>query len=145
MQKATETFKVFLQGKGLKLTRQREVLVERALELDRHFSAEELSTQMRGEAPRISKATTYRTLSLLVEAGLLEILDVEPGRRLYERAAQETHHDHLICISCKQISEFFDPGIEELQREIVKRFDFELLSHTHQLYGVCSRCRRTKG
>jgi len=136
-----ETFRRFLKERGHKLTLQREAIVRRIQRIDKHFSAEELFEVLRGENKSTSKATVYRTLALLVEANLLDALDFERGHLLYERAKSEAHHDHLICIACKRIFEFRNEEIERLQEQVARRHDFEMVSHTHQIYGVCSRCK----
>lgn len=136
-----DAFQEFLRQRNLKLTQQRRVVLDRTLELRKHFSAEELFEELRAHG--ISKATVYRTLALLVEAGLLEALDFERGHKVYERAGrEEAHHDHLICLGCNQIIEFHNEQIEQLQTQVARRYDFEMVSHTHQIFGVCSRCRR---
>lgn len=134
-------FQEFLKQKQLKLTSQREAILKRALRTRKHFSAEELFEALREEKSGISKATVYRTLSLLVEAGLLAEHDFERGHKLYERATHQCHHDHLICISCQRIIEFQNEEIERLQEEVAERHGFAMISHTHQIFGRCQRCR----
>jgi len=140
-----ETFREFLKDHGLKLTAQRGAILARTLQIDEHFSAEELFEVLRRESRGISKATVYRTLALLVEAELLDARDFDRGHMLYERATHEAHHDHLICVRCKRIFEFHCEEIEQLQEQISQRYDFEMVSHTHHIYGVCGRCRRQEG
>ncbi len=136
-----EVFQEFLREQGQKLTHQRGAILKRILAVDVHFSAEDLFETLRGDG--ISKATVYRTLSLLVEAGILDALDFERGHMLYERRNQgEHHHDHLVCLSCKQIFEFHDEEIERLQEIIAQKHDFKVVSHTHHIYGECGSCRR---
>lgn len=136
-------FQEFLKARGLKLTQQRQRILESALAVDEHFSAEDLFERLRSESQRISKATVYRTLALLVEAHLLDTHDFERGHTLYERAAHGTaHHDHLICLGCDRVFEFHSEEIEDLQEQVALRFDFEMVSHTHQIYGICGRCQR---
>lgn len=136
-------FQEFLKERGLKLTQQRLQILERAVAVDEHFNAEELFELLRNDNQRISKATVYRTLALLVEADLLDTHDFERGHTLYERAAHGTaHHDHLICLGCNRVFEFHSEEIEALQEVVAKRFDFQMVSHTHQIYGICGRCQR---
>lgn len=132
-------FEKFLRGKQLKLTGQREAILKRVMRSRKHFSAEELSEALRTD--KISKATVYRTLALLVEAGILAEHDFERGHKLYERATHQCHHDHLICVSCQRIVEFHNDVIERLQEEIAARHAFEIVSHTHQIFGRCARCQ----
>lgn len=138
-----EYFRRFLKDRGLKLTQQRLTILERALDVDKHFSAEELFEMLRADKQRISKATVYRTLALLVDAHLLDTHDFERGHQVYERAARgKAHHDHLICISCDTVLEFHNEVIEQQQEQVAARFDFRMVSHTHQIYGICGRCQR---
>lgn len=137
-----DTFQGYLRTKGLKLTSQRAAILDRVLSIRKHFSAEELFESLRQDTRGISKATVYRTLALLVEAGLLDEHDFERGHRLYERATNRAHHDHLICVSCNRIVEFHSDEIEEIQEQVAREHDFEMVSHTHQIFGVCPRCRR---
>ena len=136
-----ETFADYLRDQGLKLTAQREGILGRVLRIKKHFSAEQLFDLLRDEGSGISKATVYRTLTLLVEAGLLAEHDFERGHKLYENAAHQDHHDHLICVDCGRIVEFHNERIEELQEEIASMFDFRMVSHTHQIFGQCPTCQ----
>ena len=143
LEEERKRFQEFLRERGLKLTHQRVQILERAVEVDEHFNAEELLELLRSDNHKISKATVYRTLALLVEADLLDTHDFERGHTLYERAAHGTaHHDHLICLGCDRVFEFHSEEIEALQTAVAERFDFKTISHTHQIYGVCGRCQR---
>lgn len=137
-----DEFQRYLKTKGLKLTSQREGILERVLMVRKHFSAEELFDSLRDDPRGISKATVYRTLALLVEAGLLEEHDFERGHKVYERAANRTHHDHLICVACHRIVEFHDEQIERRQEQVAREHGFEVVSHTHQIFGRCPSCRQ---
>ena len=90
----------------------------------------------------LERGAASRTLALLVQAGLLDEHDFERGHKLYERATNRAHHDHLICVSCSRIVEFHNDAIEELQEQVARDHDFEMVSHTHQIFGFCPRCRR---
>jgi Fur family ferric uptake transcriptional regulator len=144
-QDETAVFTEFLKRRGLKLTAQRRRILERALTEPKHFSAEKLLTDLRREDETTSKATVYRTLALLTEAMLLDAVDFERGYRLYERALGHSHHDHLICTECDKVVEFSDEKIEEAQRLVAAAHDFDVLWHTHKLYGRCHDCRQRAG
>lgn len=142
MPEDAEAFADFLKRRGLKLTPQRRRILDRALTEPKHFSAEKLLGDLRREDESTSKATVYRTLALLTEAGLLDAVDFERGYRLYERALGHSHHDHLICTECDKVVEFHDEKIEEAQGHVAVAHDFEVLWHTHKLYGRCADCRQ---
>lgn len=140
-QKEIEAFRQFLKKKDLKLTAQRNIIFQRILREEKHFSAEELFDSLKREKRSISKATIYRTLQLLVEARLLDQVDFDRGFKLYERTLGHKHHDHLICVECNRVVEFHDEHLETVQSEVVSRYDFNMISHTHKIYGICSDCQ----
>ena len=138
-----KAFERFLRTRALKLTPQRRRIFERVFSTHEHFSAEKLYGWMKGESgPPVSRATVYRTLSLLVEGGFLESLDAGQGELLYEHVLGHRHHDHLMCIDCGRIEEFSDERIEALQREAAARKGFTLLYHNLRLFGRCAPCER---
>lgn len=138
-------FEGFLKTRELKLTPQRRRIFERAFATHEHFSAERLYGWMRAEGgAAVSRATVYRTLSLLVEGGFLETLDTGQGELLYEHVLGHRHHDHLVCIDCGRIEEFSDDRIEALQGEAAARKGFVLHYHNLRLFGTCAGCTRKR-
>lgn len=140
-----KSFERFLRGRSLKLTPQRERIFDRAFRTHDHFSAETLYRWMREESgPAVSRATVYRTLSLLVEGGFIQSLDVGRGELMYEHTLGHRHHDHMVCLECGKIEEFHDERIEELQRQAARRKGFEVVDHDHRLLGYCRACSRKR-
>lgn len=137
-------FEGFLKKQGLKLTPQRRRVFERAFATHEHFSADTLYRWIQAESKDVSRATVYRTLSLLVEGGFLESLDVGQDELLYEHVLGHRHHDHLVCLVCGKIEEFTDERIEALQREAAERKGFALQYHNLRLFGSCASCTRKK-
>lgn len=139
-------FERFLKTRALKLTPQRRRIFERVFATHEHFSAERLYGWMRAEeGSRVSRATVYRTLSLLVEGGFLETLDTGQGELLYEHVLGHRHHDHLVCLDCGRIEEFSDERIEAFQREAAERKGFTLQYHNLRLFGICPVCSKKRG
>lgn len=139
------SFERFLKTRALKLTPQRRRIFERVFSTHEHFSAERLYAWLHGEeGSRVSRATVYRTLSLLVEGGFLETLDTGQGELLYEHVLGHRHHDHLVCIDCGKIEEFTDDRIEALQAEAAARKGFALHYHNLRLFGTCAPCTRKR-
>ncbi|MBI3088559.1 MAG: transcriptional repressor [Candidatus Omnitrophica bacterium] len=130
-----------LKERGIRLTSQRSLVVRRAVS-HLHFTAEELVEDVRRMDPTVARGTVYRALALLHEAGILEKHDFWYGPPYYEVTFGKAHHDHLMCMQCGEIIEFQEPRWERLQDEVVKRYGYQLLSHTHKLYGLCPACRR---
>jgi Fur family transcriptional regulator, ferric uptake regulator len=143
MAEALDRFREYLATQGLRLTRQRETVARALMDASDHLSADELAERLRGEG--VSKSTVYRTLQLLVEAGLADGQDYGDGRLYYELMVGRHHHDHLVCLSCGQLIEFQSPEIERLQDRVAESHDFDVVSHTHKLFGYCSRCRARPG
>ena len=135
------SLKKALSQRGLRNTRQREILTEIFFGSDRHFSLDELLELARERDPGIGYATVYRTLKLLTEIGLALERQFSHGATRYE-AADDQHHDHLICASCGKIVEFAEPAIEKLQEEVAARLGYRLTHHRMELYGVCPSCQR---
>lgn len=140
-----KAFETFLRGRALKFTNQRERIFDRAFATHEHFTAETLYRWLEAEegAP-VSRATVYRTLSLLVEGRFLESLDAGRGELYYEHVLGHRHHDHLVCLSCGRIDEFYDERIETLQREAAEKKGFELVDHDLRLLGYCRACAKKR-
>lgn len=138
-----QRFEEWLKTKSLKLTKPRRRILDRAFATHEHFSAEELHAWLVTEpGEKTSRATVYRTLALLQEAGFLQALDAERGEMVYEHVLGHHHHDHMLCLSCGRIEEFHDDRIEQLQLEACKRKGFELVSHDLRLRGYCRTCTK---
>ena len=133
--------KQVLKERGILMTPQRDLVLRRALTY-LLFTAEQLVHSVQVVNPGIARASVYRTLGLLSEAGLVEKHDFLYGPPNYEVTYGKPHHDHLMCIHCGEIIEFQEPRWEALQEEVVRRFGYRLLSHTHKLYGLCEECQR---
>ena len=131
-----------LKEQGVRLTAQRQLVVRRAV-AHLHFTAEALVHDVRVIDPSVARGTIYRTLALLHEVGVVEKHDFRYGPPNYEVTFAKAHHDHLMCVECGEIIEFQEPRIETLQQAVVKRYGYQLLSHTHKLYGLCQACQRT--
>lgn len=121
-----------MRGRGYKATPQRVAVLE-ALAAEQHQSMEEL----RRRCPEVGLVTIYRTLDLLGQLGLVRRLDLGDGPR-YEMA--ESHHHHLICESCGDISEFEECPLD-VDRLPLQNSGFEASSHSLEVYGLCSVCR----
>ena len=127
--------------KGLKSTRQREVILDEFLRVGSHISTEELYLRLRRKNPQLGYATVHRTLKLFAECGIAEQRHFGDGQARYEASDLDEHHDHLICVTCGKIVEFEDPRIERLQEEVARQHGFSIERHRLELYGCCESCR----
>ena len=135
-------FHDFITQKGLKSTRQRDIILEAFLSSDRHMSIEELYLKLRAKHPNIGYATVYRTLKLFAESGIAREIHFGDGQTRYEHVAEGEHHDHLVCTRCGTIVEFENEAIEKLQDEVAGRHGFIIENHKLELYGLCAKCRK---
>lgn len=139
-----EVFNKYLKEKDLKLTAQRELILETFLKHHGHVSAEELFQKAREKQAHVGFATVYRTLKHLTQCGLARELDFGDGRIQYEPELGHQHHDHMICTKCGTYIEFLNPQIEELQEQVSRGHGFKITSHRMQLYGLCQKCQKGK-
>jgi Fur family ferric uptake transcriptional regulator len=141
VEKASEQLASYLNGQGLKATRQRDEILRAFIKTGRHVSADELYQLVKKSVPGIGYATVYRTLRLLSDAGLAHEQHFEDGFTRYEYQASDSHHDHLICTNCGAILEFENEQIEQLQQDVALKNRFLVQSHKLELYGLCSACQ----
>jgi Fur family ferric uptake transcriptional regulator len=137
-----ERFQVFLQEQRLKLTSERVALVREIFSTHYHFEADELLFKMKEKGVKISRATVYRTLELLVKSGMVRRVHLGEDHYHYEHVTGNSHHDHLICTTCGGVIEFHDDVLEKRQLEICERKKFTPTFHNLQILGVCDSCRR---
>jgi Fur family ferric uptake transcriptional regulator len=142
---ALERFEKFLQGKSLRLTEARAAIVEAALARSGHYPIEELIADLKRLGIRGSKATVYRTLPLLAEAGIVQPAIVAGDSRSYETTYGADHHDHLVCSRCGRVVEFEFEQFETLQRDVARQHGFRLETHHHELVGTCPECLAKEG
>jgi Fur family ferric uptake transcriptional regulator len=135
-------FRQFLSGQGLKLTNERVSLVREIFSIHYHFEADELLFKMKERRVKISRATIYRTLELLVKSGMVRRVHLGEDHYHYEHVSGNSHHDHLICTTCGGVIEFHDPVLETRQREICMRKKFTPTFHNLQILGICDACTR---
>jgi Fur family ferric uptake transcriptional regulator len=135
-------FQNFLQEQGLKLTSERASLVREIFATHYHFEADELLFKMKEKNVKISRATIYRTLELLVKSGMVRRVHLGEDHYHYEHVTGNSHHDHLICTTCGGVIEFHDEALEARQREICERKKFTPTFHNLQILGICDSCSK---
>lgn len=141
-----------LKNTGLKATVPRlkilELFQKKALETEseRHMTAEDIYRQLVSEDMDIGLATVYRVLTQFEQAGLLQRHHFESGKSIFELNAGH-HHDHLVCLQCGRVEEFYDPEIEKRQVRIAKERGFTVHDHALTLYVDCAKemCPHRRG
>lgn len=139
-----QVFLDYIRSKGLRVTPERLALFDEIYSQHGHIDAEQLLAALKAHEHKISRATVYRNLELLVECGLVRKHRLGRNRHLYEHVHSGQRHDHLVCRECGRVVEFVSPGIEALQREICRAHDFDLSHHSLQISGLCNRCARNR-
>ena len=137
--KELDVLKQHLTKHNLKLTRQREYILNAFLKME-HVTAEQMYHLLAKKDPHIGLATIYRTLKLFCETGLAQERHFGTQTQ-FDNVAHKGHHDHMICTSCGKIVEFQNCQIEKLQEEVAAKNGFTIQTHKLELYGLCADCQ----
>jgi Fur family ferric uptake transcriptional regulator len=127
----------------LRLTRQRQILLDLIDKTGQHLDAERLYQLAREQDPKLNRVTVYRTLKLLKEEGLVDELDLmhQAGEQHFYETRQKQEHAHIICLSCGKVEEYFGDPLKKLRREIETTFGFNILLTRTEVGGYCSHCQ----
>ena len=137
-----ERLKQFIETKGLRNTPQRNAIVELVFSSDEHFNADELWDRIRKTRIRTSRATVYRTISLLEEAGLLHEIDLGDDQKTYDpNFVDSPAHNHLVCIDCGKVLEFEDSHIQIMNDCAARRLGFKTTRQTLKIEACCETLR----
>jgi Fur family ferric uptake transcriptional regulator len=140
---AKQKFLEFIESKNLRLTSQRQTIIETVFSTDQHFTAEQLLEWARRRDKSVSRATVYRTLPLLTESGLVQEMDFGKDYKFYDpNYADHPHHNHLICQDCEKIVEFESDKIDKLENEISHKLGFSIKTQRLQITGTCDQLKR---
>lgn len=139
-----ERFNAFLKSKNLRQTDQREVIFQAAFSSDEHFTAEDLLAKTKAIDPSTSRATVYRTISLLIDAGLLREIDLGGDLKHYDPNFNDhPNHAHLICVDCGKVLEFSDDNLSVIEDCIVRRMGFRPSSSSLRVEACCEQLRKS--
>ena len=128
-----------LKSSGLKATLPRIKILEVFQQtVERHLTAEDVYKVLLADGSDVGLATVYRVLMQFEQAGILSRNHFESGKSVFE-LNEGKHHDHLVCIDCGRVEEFFDAEIEKRQRAVAQSRGFELQEHALSLYAVCAK------
>jgi len=128
-----------LKSSGLKATLPRIKILEVFQQAERrHMTAEDVFKALMNDGSDIGLATVYRVLMQFEQAGLLTRSNFESGKAVFE-LNEGHHHDHLVCLNCGRVEEFYDPEIEARQRAVASARGFELQEHSLALYANCTK------
>ena len=123
-----------LKSEGLRYTEHRKAIWDEIRQSKEHRDAEDIYLELKSNGVKVSRATVYRTIDVLVKNRLVRKMDVGEGRSLFEPRLDDKHHDHMICIDTGDIIEFYNEKLENLQDEIAEKHGYEVVRHVHQLF-----------
>src|ERR1700684_4186217 len=140
---AVDSIKGSLREKGVRLTRQRQILLELIDQTGQHLDAERLYQMAKEKDPKLNRVTVYRTLKMLKAGGLVDELDLMHygGDQHYYETRLKQEHAHVICMRCGKIEEYFGEPLKEMRKQVESHFGFEVVLTRTEIGGYCSHCR----
>lgn len=140
---ASSTIQGSLREKGVRLTRQREILLDLIDKSGQHLDAERLYQLARERDPKLNRVTVYRTLKMLKESGLVDELDLMHygGDQHYYETRLKQEHAHVICLRCGKVEEFFGDPLQRLRKQIEQHFGFQIVLARTEVGGYCAHCQ----
>lgn len=138
-------FKDMIKSLGLNNSIQREYVLKVLFENRGHLNADELLSKVKSMYKvKMGIATVYRILNLLEDLNIVKSISITgQDFKVYELNLKP-HHDHMVCIKCNSIVEFFDAELERIQELVALEKGFKLQSHTMMLYGICKKCKENE-
>lgn len=134
-------FSEFLRDNNMSVTQERMEIVHAAFAVHDHFTADELVAHLGADNSDVSRASVYRTLGLLVRAGMVRQVDFGRGTSHYEHMHQSEHHDHMVCTTCGNVVEFTDDALEAALDRACQEAGFHPTRHSLKVFGRCERCK----
>jgi len=136
----------FISRKGLRQTAQRDEIVEIIFASDEHFTPDELFERLRLKGSRASRATVYRTLTLLEEANLIHEIDLGDGQKNYDpNFVDRPTHNHLVCVDCGKVVEFEDSHLDLLNDCVTRRLGYRPVRQSLRIEANCEKLRKHGG
>ena len=137
-------FKKYLEKQDLALTPARSIVLNEALKQHGHFATEELYKVIKSKSKKASRASVYRSIKELLEAGIIRETAFGEKHKHYEHLYDEKHHHHARCVRCNNIIEFSCNGFEKDYIKTLSKNDFKIIGHELHFYGICKNCYEEK-
>jgi len=137
------SIKETVRSRGIRLTKQRQILLDLIDETGRHLDAERLYELASQKDPKLNRVTVYRTIKMLKDAGLVDELDLMhwSGDQHYYETRLKQEHAHVICVQCGKVQEYFGAVLDKLRRQVESTLRFKVLTVRTEIGGYCSDCR----
>jgi Fur family ferric uptake transcriptional regulator len=133
-------FRSFIRRRGLRNTPEREEIITEIFASQDHFDVDELYLRLRSRGSRVSKASIYRNIPLIMECGLIKEVWHEDGHMHYEPVYGYSHHCHLRCLKCGKVIEFVEKELKEIEKRLGHKHNFQIVDHRLDVIGYCSEC-----
>ncbi len=143
-EKTKQFFSDYLEKNGYRKTPERFSILKQICDTEGHFDIEFLYIKMKNNNCRVSRATLYNAIELLLDCNIVIKHQFDKNVAQYEKAFRYQQHDHIICTKCGKVFEFKDPRLEDVQKSIEKHMKFYITNRAFNLYGICYNCLQSK-